>query len=240
MAFINIIQDTAIELGIPKPNAAFSSGDLNIQKLITAAQQVGAELVEMKPWPQLRTLSSISLADGVETYALAADFGRQVDETQWESDQKWPAFGPLTSQEWAWLKYGTVAVGPTRRYSVFGFPLEFKVQPTPTAGDVGTVIYYTYISNAFCQSSTGTLQSQWTLDTDVGRLPERLFKLGIRARYLRLNGYPYADAELEYRNNIDTLFGQAIGGRTLDVGGMSGWDTPLVSGWNVGDSNYGG
>lgn len=239
MAFINIIQDAAVELGIPKPSAAFSSGDLNIQKLITAAQQVGQELYEMHPWPQLRTLSSIALTDGVDAYDLAADFGRQVDETQWESDQKWPAFGPLTSQEWAWLKYGTIAVGPTRRYTVYGFPLQINVYPTPAAGDVGTVIYYTYISNAFCQSSTSVLQSEWALDTDTARLPERLFKLGIRARYLRLNGYSWQDAELEYRNTADTLFSQAVGGRTLNVGGQNGFDTPLISGWNAPDSGFG-
>ncbi len=239
MSFLTIVQDAAVELGLSKPNTVFGSSDLSLQKLTTAMQQVGQDLMRSKEWPHLRIIDSITLASGTESYSTPADFDRFVTETHWDGSSQWPVLGSLSPQEWALIKYGTTAVGPFRRYTVFGDPLSIKISPTPGTGDTGVLIYFTYVSNNFCESAGGTGQSAWALDTDLSRLPDRLFMLGAKARWLRVNGLDWQDAEAEYRAETDRVYTQSISARTINLAGRNGSLTKLSDESNIPDGGYG-
>jgi hypothetical protein len=90
-----------------------------------------------------------SITFGFGSYALPSDFGRVINDTEWDQTNRWAAIGPNTPQDWAWMTQGIVALTPRRHYRIMGNDTtEFFIWPVPTSDEDGQLLTFEYITNA--------------------------------------------------------------------------------------------
>jgi len=125
------VQQSMIEMGLPKPSAVTSSTDTTVQQMLALLNRAGAEMVIGYPWEQLtkeyvfNSANATVAPDGLTLIQpLPSDWSYFLDQTQWDRTNHWPLLGPKTAQEWQWLKGGLLSSGPRIRYRVVGNNLE--------------------------------------------------------------------------------------------------------------------
>ena len=140
---------------------------------------------------------------GQSDYALPPDFQRPVDGTMWDRSRYWQMRGPQSPQQWQVYKSSVIGQASVQRRFRFrqeGGQLRFSVDPVPT--DNGSPLVMEYVSNAWCESQSGTPQTLWEADTDIGILDEYLMTLGVTWRMLRRLGLSYQEELSEYESQI--------------------------------------
>lgn len=179
------------------------------------------------------TATGIGLSFGTQSYSLPTDFQYFMTQTFWDRNYRWQLMGPLDAQEWQVLKSGIAPTGPRRRFRIMGNL--FYIDPVPAEV---TTIAYEYYSNAWCQSSTGTLQSKWAADTDYYTLDDDCFILGLKWRFLRAKGFDYAEEYTIWMNACQRVLARNGGNRNLPLNAQS-MENRLLNYNNVPDTNYG-
>lgn len=112
---------------------------------------------------------------------------------------------------------------------------QIYVNPVPASLDNLVIEYY---STGWCQSATGTPQTAWQADTDTPTLQDRLFILGILARFLNRKGLDSTAAQREYDDAVERAMGRAGGARVLPLNARA--EPPILLGSaNVPDTGYG-
>lgn len=170
---------------------------------------------------------------GNESYAIPADADHFIQHTGWDRSFRWQLVGPLSAQEWQVLKSGISPTGPRLRFRLMD-GLIF-VNPVPASQDSLVMEYY---STGWCQSATAVPQSAWAADTDTPVLQDRLFILGIIARFLSRKGFDSSSAQREYDDAVEQAIGRSGGSRVLPLNARA--EPPILLGSsNVPDSGYG-
>jgi hypothetical protein len=212
---------------IPTTIIGNSDGDATILKW--AATQTGRELVRSHSWQALLTPTTFVTADTVSQYSIPADFQRFANFTFYNVSEFRALSGPLTTAPWADLTRGINVSTYNYNFRVRGNFIELS----PTPSSVQTV-GYDYYSKYYSTTSGGTAQANWTADTDLPRLADDLFVLGIRYRFLQRKELPYAEDKADYIDAIQQLcFDDTPKGLT-DVTGQ-----PTRGYSNLPDSNFG-
>lgn len=181
-------------------------------------------------------------------YALPADFQRPIDNTFWDRTRYWSMRGPQSPQQWQVYKSSVIGSASVQRrfrfrasnviYGTGGTPGTSVLSIDPTPFDDGARLVFEYVSNAWCQSATGTLQTQWGADTDTGILDEYLLQLGLQWRFLRRLGLSYNEELDDYEREVDKAVAQDGGAPVLSlVPSATPW---LVGPWGIPESGFGG
>lgn len=193
MSLLTIITNVCRRVGQQPPNVVVTSTDATIQQMLSFANEVGNELMKYGDWRRLRRTKVFStLPQEEQTGMVPDDLGQWIDESAWNRSARRPLWGPIDPQQWqAWKAFDTFPVMDC--WYMEGDNI--LVQPIPTAGEI---FAFAYSSNQWCKSATGTPQSEWLADTDVGVLSERLFTLGVLYMYLEARGMYKEAAELRY------------------------------------------
>lgn len=176
-------------------------------------------------------------------YALPSDFKRFVDNTMWDRTRFWQMRGALSPQEWQLFKSSPIGQASLeRRWRVrnasgaaAGSGLKFSIDPSVM--DNGSTLVFEYVSNAWCTSSGGTLQTQWAADTDIPLLDSYLMTLGIEWRTLERLGLSFDTELAEYELEVDKAIARDSGSTTLDMA-PSG-NTFLLGPWNIPETGFG-
>jgi hypothetical protein len=183
--------------------------------------------------PALNTDTGVLFSFGNESYAIPADCDHFIQQTGWDRSFRWQLVGPLNAQEWQVLKSGISPTGPRLRYRIMD-GLIF-VNPVPASLDNLVMEYY---STGWCQSAAGVAQTAWAADTDTPTLQDRLFILGIIARFLNRKGFDSSAAQREYDDAVEAAIGRAGGSRVLPLNARA--EPPILLGSsNVPDTGYG-
>lgn len=127
---LTIVKQVANELGLPAPTA-LPSEDVQAAQLLALLNAAGNELILYYPWEQFLATWSFDTVPGQSDYVIPADWGYFIDQTQWDTTNRWPLLGPKSPQEWAWLKSGIVAAAPRMRFRVM--QSKFQIWPVPQA-----------------------------------------------------------------------------------------------------------
>ena len=214
MSLLTLVQNSCDAIGLTRPSVVISSQDQNVRTLLSLAQTEGRELLDRHSWPASqieKTHTSLAAElQGVMT-TLAPGFSYITSSTFWDRTLTEPVTGPLSPIEWQALKART-ATGPYSSYRIFGGKL--YAYPAPSAGNTWVLEYQ---STYFCQSSSGTNQSAWAADTDVGVLDENLMELGLIWRFKKKNGLDYSEDFRSYEQKIANEISRAGGRRILDM-----------------------
>lgn len=214
---LQLLVDVSDAINVARPTAIISSTDQTVRQLLAFAND---EVEELAKWDfaELQKLGSVVLADTVDSYAIADDYARFINQTQWDNSTHWPMIGPLSPQQWQQLQSGIVASFPQRRYAVYGYPLKVWINPVPSASDVGRIIAYRYMSKNLILAVDGvTFRERFAADTDICIVNYSALKKGVIWRWLRSKGLPFADQQDEYEEARTTALGQNAGAPALSM-----------------------
>jgi hypothetical protein len=184
------------------------------------------------------TLGAGSFTFGKSDYPLPSDFQRPLDNTMWDRSRFWSMRGPQSPQQWQLYKssvIGRASIQRRFRFRQIGGNTVFSIDPVPT--DNNSALVFEYVSNAWCQSASGTPQSLWAADTDIGILDEDLLMLGTRWRVFQRLGFAYNEELDEYEREVSKAVSRDGGAAILDL-------TPpnrltLLGPWNLPETNFG-
>jgi hypothetical protein len=236
----DIINRSAVECGLTPVSDVFASTDPAFVQLRNLITTCGQDLVEAYDWEVLRREHSITTVGATDTgeYALPTDFGRMIDQTGWERTNRLPVTGPMSPQQWAYLK-GRNLVNSTIYISFRIMEDTYNVypdDPVPDALDIN----FEYISRNWVIpiSAPSTYEDTVQANGDI-----ILFKPSMVVQYLR---YKFLDAKgFDTQSAVGAFskaFLQASGGNkgapVLNAGrGLSG--IPLLDYRNIPITNYG-
>lgn len=245
MTLLSIAVAAAGELSIQVPTVVFSATTPAERQFLAISNRVGVTLMGEHDWPILQRESILTLAGSTAEYALPSDYDRIIRRTSWDRSDHWELLGPMSPQEWQWRKSGIVATSPRRRYrlkpaSASPYPLRYVIDPTPAAGDAGSILVFEYISNGWCRNAAGdTFRSAWGADDDTGVLDEDLLTLGLIWRYKRSKGMAYDDEEAEYDAAVDAAYAQQLGTTSLSLTRREASMVNYVPSFTVPEADFG-
>jgi hypothetical protein len=153
-----VVQQSMVEMGLPKPNEVVTSQDATVQQMLALLNRAGNDMVLGFPWEQLIREWIVTTEDGKSEYDMPSDWSYFIDQTQWDRTNHWPLLGPKTAQEWQWLKGGLLSSGPRLRYRVVSAKFEIWPVPSPSNTPVGD-------SNITGVFAPGTLAMEYVADT---------------------------------------------------------------------------
>ena len=234
MTLLTICQDAISEVGLFEvPTSIVGSNNQTAKRLLALANREGRLLTREHNWQVLLKSHTFTTADGTASYDLPSDFDRFADETWWDRTNYWEIFGPASEADWQTLKSGIVTDGVRRWFRLQGD--QFYIHPTPTSADT---IAYDYYSNQWCESSGGTGQTEFEADADVAKLDEDLITLGVRWRFLKVNGLDYTEESPAYQKHLDLLRARDGGAGNLHMG-RSNWFARHLMISNIPESGFG-
>lgn len=217
MSLLQIIQDTALMVGVDNNGSTYTSainGDQTTQQMVAFVQLAGDELARKYDWQALKKPLTFT-GDGTTTlWSLPADFGRVLPgEAFWSS--KYPSVplgGVVTDEEW--LAITSVPIQPQRPIYRF-YQNKFQTYPALASAEVATTQYRT---DYWITSSDGlTARGRWVADTDVSLIEERLLTLECIWRFKRQKGFDYSEEYRTAQVAIERAAGQDNGPRTVQM-----------------------
>lgn len=143
---LQVIKQTAAELGLPVPASAVTSQEATTVQLVALLNAAGYELSYAYEWQTLVKKVTITTNTINSEYALPADFGKMINQTIWSSNTLQPVQGPMSPQKWELRTEGIVGFGPFIGFKISGNKL--VLHPTPT---VAGEITFEYMSNGWVQ-----------------------------------------------------------------------------------------
>ena len=206
MTLLTICQDAADRVGLPQPSQIIGNGDLNVRRLLAAANQEGIALSRRNDWQETQRMASFVTVSGQDKYPIesaAPNYGRSIEKTYWDQSLQRMVIGPTSPQTWMRVTtWRTTSV--TFRYRI----REGNVELFPTPGGAEE-IRFEYITDTWCRSAGGTEQSRWLADDDTGILDEYLIGLGVEWRWLQINRRQYADLKKTYDDEVNKAAGRS-------------------------------
>ena len=219
MNLLEICQDVADRIGIPRPTAIVGSSDQNARLLLSVIQQEGRDLASRHTWQAL-VKEKVFTATATETQSgvIPEDFDRFVDGTFWNRTENRLVLGPASSQEWQALKSDRIqAIHDIFRQRGNSLML----LPMPTAGQEYA---FEYVSAWWVAQATDTgtgASDQFESDTDVPLLSAEVVLLGGVWRFLRAKGLDYSEPFRSYELALARKLGRDGGAQTLAMSGPS-------------------
>lgn len=208
LTLLELCQRVARDSKTSVPNTIVSNAELEAAQLLQCARATMKDLLKKVDWEELQKEGTISTAASTVAYNLPSDFDRIINETAWNATTKYPMIGVVSAKAWQDLKNNRTSTSSVCDYYRIRAG-QILIFPTPSATES---LIYEYVSNKPIESSGGTAQTEWLADTDLPRLDDYLVELGIRWRFRKMNGKPYAEDMNEY-NEIGLKEMSADGGR---------------------------
>ena len=233
MSLLTIVQDVAVELGIPSPDTVISSLDEQVIQLRGLANAEGRDLCSRFNWQALiveKTFltTAAELQGTIAALVSAGDFKHIINDTIWDRTQSRQIFGSIPLQTWQRVQASNVS-GPHEEYQIRGGSL--FILPAPAASS--TMAFF-YKSKHWCQSSGGAGQAAWAADDDTGVLDENLMGLGLKWRFLRAKGLDYSQEFDTYERHVQVAMATDTGKRKLHLGAP----IDFGPGINIQDGNF--
>lgn len=184
--------------------------------------------------PATASGTAVSLTFVQTLYAMPSDFDRLKDKTEWDKSKHWEMLGPMTGQQWQWLKSGFISTGPRMRFRVLGG--FFQIWPPNGVADY---LGWEYISKNWVLAATDVVtpsKGSFTVDTDTCIFPDRLMVAGLKHKYFQVKGFGDVFGG-EYMRQLDISKANDGGSPTLSMAPRR--SEVLITQQNIPDSGYG-
>lgn len=204
-SLLQMCQDVTDEIGIERPSTIIGNTNDTARRILQTAKREGRSLLKTYYWSFLAREHTFTTVDSQASYSLPSDFDRIIPHTQWDRSNEWRLWGPLSPQEWQFVKSGVAEEGPRRDYRIKANSgtNELFVSPTPDSGSAGETLVFEYITDEWAEDSGGTGKNDLTADTDTVRFDDELFRLGLIWRFKRALGMEYITEFDEYERLLN-------------------------------------
>lgn len=229
-----IINAACQELGLPPVSLAASANDAIGYQALGLLNALGDELTRVQDWQFLEKVMTFT-GDGIaDSFPMPADFGRQVNQTQWSTSQKRPMMGPDSPQVWSWSQYGIVSVGVFFRYRILDN--EYTVFPIPGAGEEFALYY---ISKNWVQDGANPLvyKDQVIGPNDIPVFDRRVMVAGLKVKLWAQKGFDTTVLQREFDSMLLAEKGQNQGAPLINLSGGS--ERLLINWQNISDTGFG-
>lgn len=147
----DIINEAAVEIGLSAVPDPYTSTDPNFVQLRQLLKSLGREIVHARRWTILRRERAFTTVAGQAIYPLPADFHEMLPQTWWNRTNRLPVGGPLSPQEWQYLKARLVGVV----FNVLFRPMQNVIELYPSNTPAGYDIVYEYQSEWWVKNTVG-------------------------------------------------------------------------------------
>jgi hypothetical protein len=222
MSLLTLVSRAMVLCGQDAPAQVIGNADQMVTEFKTLSLIEGEELAEYD-WRNLKVATQFT-GDGTTTlFDLPADFARLMPgERMWTDGNPVRSLTRVTDDEMLAAKVSLV--DPIYPYwRLIGSQVEFY-----PAIETGTVVKTEYRRDNWITDVDGlTYKAEWTVDTDVAIVPERLISLGVVWRWKRMKGFDYADDKNDYQASVAREIGMddpkptLRGGRRLVHDGLA-------------------
>lgn len=237
-----IVNAAAVEVGLSDCSDPFASIDPNIKQLCWLLKSLGRRIVTIRFWTHLRAEHTFTTVALQSTYPLPTDFRRMVDQTWWNRTNRLPVGGPLSAQEWQYLKARLVGVV----FNVLFRPMDRLISLYPdTTTPGGQVIAFEYESS-YWVSRTGTPDTASldapTLSSDLVWFDKLLLIAGLKLDFLKAKGFDTTSAQQDYNLALEAAKGVDSISPIISItrgAGMRGVVDPLIGTQSVPITGFG-
>lgn len=243
MTLLSIVEKVSRQLAFAAPTSVIGSTDETAIQMLALADEGGAQLAKrgkgIGGWAILQSEHTFTTVDGTAEYALPSDFEALIADTLWDRANFWKLKGPVSPQEWQRIKSGVLAssAGPGRRVrikkSASSNVKALFVDPIPST--TGDTLVFEYLSNGWCQSSSGTVQTEWAADDDTGILDEYLLRLDLKWRFREAKGFAFENAFREFELEVAQALARDGGSQSVNMLG----DANLLLTANIAETGFG-
>lgn len=228
----DIINTALQELGMGNINLAAAAADQTGYQMLGLLNALGDELLRAHDWSLLEKVMTFT-GDGVsESFPMPADFGRQVNQTQWSTTDNRPMQGPQSPQVWAWNKYGIVAAGVYFQYRILNG--QYTVFPIPGLGEEFALYYIT----KYWVATHGDIYNpsdRCVNGDDIVGFDRRLVIAGLKAKFWAQKGFDTTALQSEFNFLLANEKGACQGARVIGLTSPANY--PLIGWQNVPDGN---
>jgi hypothetical protein len=201
------------------------------------------------PWETLTRAHKIITAAGDSgAYDMPNDFGYIMNQTEWDQTNNVPMGGPLSPQDWTYLKGRDLASNTL--YASFRIAQgKFNVFPEPppdaSADYVGLDLNFEYQSKNWVldvENSTVDIpvfKDAVTIASDTPLFDKTLITRAVKVKYLESGGFDTGKAQADFNQIFAFLTGTDKGAPVLSAGRRHA-GIPYLSSWNTPDTGYGG
>lgn len=219
----HIISDAAVELGLG-PNAdPYASQDPNFVRLLRYMKGLCGDMNIEHNWPALRKECTFTTQANQNVYALPSDFHEFIDQSGWNRSARLPLIGPLSSQEWQYLKARSLGMFIT---VVFRLDNAGTIEINPGVTQAaGTLVAFEYISSSTTASAAAVASNILpdkavpTISSDTPMYDPDLMVAGLKLAWLTDQGRDTMVAQAKFDQRLEHCIGKSTGGRTLSLTG---------------------
>jgi len=237
----SIINDALVEVGLAAVADPFADSDANVIQMCTLLKSKGREILRQRFWTQMRDEHSFTTIQGTNNYALPSDFHSMVDQSGWNRTNRLPLGGPLSPQEWQYLKARLVGVV----FTVLFRPMEGKIYIYPDTNTPGGYdIAFEYLSNGWIERPAipvNTYHDSPVATDDIVRFDPLMVMRGIKLEWLKLHAFDTTSAQQDYLEAYNRAAGMDSFNPVLNLTNRSmlrGID-PLLGQQNIPVTGYG-
>ena len=234
-----ILNRVAAEVGIAPVQAPYASQDPFFVQLQYLLNTAGEELMQAYPWELLVRTHSITTQVGDSgEYDMPSNFGYILNQTEWDNTNNVPMGGPLSAQDWTYLKGRNLASNTL--YASFRIA-QGKFNVFPDAPTIARDLSFEYISTDWVYDpSTNPVSYKKGVDqaSDTPLFDKTLITRAVKVKYLEAGGFDTTKAQADYNQIFAFLTGTEKGAPILNAGrGNAG--IPYLSGYNTPDTGFG-
>lgn len=245
----DVVSDVALELGIVTSaiEDPWAETDQNIIQLVALLKPVGRGILREREWSHLTNEYSLETVAGQAIYYLPNDFRTMIAQTGWDRTNRLPLGGPLSPQEWQYLK-GSGAL--TNLYLLFR-PLQGIFQLSSGASTPAAhTIYFEYMSNCwvFADVRTASIpivpeavvadQDGATAAANVICFDPYLFTRALKLRWLTAKGFDTTAAMADYEAALESAKSDDATAPVLSLSRSFGQE-PIIGPSNVPFTGFG-
>jgi len=201
----NIVNDAAIEIGLSAVSDPYTSTDANIIQMRTLLKSCGREMIGLRDWTHLRKEHTFTTVSNQANYALPADFNSMFDQTWWNRTNRLPVGGPLSAQEWQYLKARLVGVV----FTVLFRPMNGQIYLYPDTNTPGGYDIAFEYKTSYWLSATGTptvlSKDAPTVGTDIVWFDPLLMTRFVKYKFLEAKGMDSSAVKREFEDTLERV-----------------------------------
>lgn len=208
MTVLALCQSAMGEMALSEPSTIVGTEQeqVHLKRLLYAEAR---HLRNMQVFPQQKKTATITTSNARDKYPYPSDFYAFCGNTGRDRTSILPLNGPISDEDYNYLKYQVQLSGPPFYYRPFGPDFDpassgGQVQLIPTPGGVYTLSYDYFINTLFLTTAYAVRGETITLDTDLCIFDDDVMIAGIKYRYLASKDQPFEIAQEEYHSVLDS------------------------------------
>jgi hypothetical protein len=232
----DIINRTAVYVGLAAVDDPYVSEDPSFILLRGLLTDVGQEIARLREWTHLQKEYTFLTVAGQEAYDLPADFRGMIDQTGWNRTSRFPLGGPLSPQEWQYLK----GVGTGLTVTVLFRPVRQQMHLYAGATiPADYTIAYEYLSSYWVQpqGQSEATQAEPTASSDVVLFDPLLMTRALRVAFLKAKGFDSNAAQADYDRALELIKSEDSPSPVLSLNGGRG--VRMLGPRNLPETGYG-